>query len=173
MLSKKFTLIGLLIGTLAVGMIIGGYIGARLTVRTFGMMTYAKPEVDTAANAAFEAMWLASLRLGDTNDAISSMENAINIHVSTLAVWDSVIPLDEKTRQARNNWLVPVKVYRQSYPANDSDMELANALLNTIPGRNKTNKCNSVICRLDELRLAKLRTATNSPSGLKTEAQQK
>jgi hypothetical protein len=40
---KKSTLIGLLSGTLAVGMIIGGYRGARLASRAFGMMAYAKP----------------------------------------------------------------------------------------------------------------------------------
>ena len=76
---KKLTLIGLLIGTLAVGMIIGGYVGARLASRAFGMLAYSKPEVDLAANAAQTAAWLAELRLGETNSAINEMENTLNI----------------------------------------------------------------------------------------------
>jgi hypothetical protein len=117
---KKFTLIGLLVGTLAVGMIIGGYVGARVASRAFGMLAYSRPEVDMAANAAQTAEWLAELRLGETNAAIRGMENIMNIQVQTLAAWDSVAMLDEKTRQARDRWLVPVKVYRESYPASGS-----------------------------------------------------
>jgi hypothetical protein len=161
---KKLTLIGLLIGTLAVGMIIGGYVGARLASRAFGMLAYAKPEVDMAANAAQEAEWLAELRLGETNTAVSEMENTMNIQVETLAGWDSVgLAWDEKTRQARDRWLVPVKVYRDSYPASGSDMARANELLSTIPGRNPKSTCKSGVCRLDDLRLAKLQSVTNSP----------
>jgi hypothetical protein len=160
---KKLTSIGLLIGTLAVGMIVGGYVGARLASRAFGMMAYAKPEVDLAANAAQTATWLAELRLGETNTAVSEMENSLNIQVQTLAEWDEVIWLDDKTRQARDRWLVPVKVYRESYPASGSDMARANALLSTIPGRSPTSTCKSGVCRLDDLRLAKLRSVTNSP----------
>ena len=66
--------IGLFIGALAVGLIIGGYVGARLESRVFEMMAYSKPEVDTAYNAAQEANWLAELRLGETNSAIQDME---------------------------------------------------------------------------------------------------
>src|ERR1039457_4650039 len=104
---KKLTLIGLLVGTLAVGMIIGGYAGARLASRAFGMLAYSKPEIDTAAHAAFLAEWLAELRLGETKTAISEMENDLNIQVQTLASWDEAIWLDEKTHQARDRWLVP------------------------------------------------------------------
>jgi hypothetical protein len=160
---KKLTLIGLLIGTLAVGMIIGAYVGARLTSRAFGMLAYAKPEVDMAANAAQTAEWLAELRLGETNTAVSEMESSLNIQVQTLAQWDEVIWLDDKTRQARDRWLVPVKVYRESYPVSGSDMARANELLSTIPGRNPKSTCKSGVCRLDDLRLATLNTKTNSP----------
>lgn len=161
---KKLTLIGLLIGTLAVGMIIGGYIGARLVSRVFGTMAYSKPEVDMAFNAAQEAEWLAELRLGETNTAISEMENTMNIQMETLAQWDSVgLASDEKTRQARDKWLVPVKVYHESYPASGSDMAGANQLLSTIPGQNPKSTCKSGVCRLDDLRLAKSQSVTNSP----------
>jgi hypothetical protein len=160
---KKLTSIGLLIGTLAVGMIIGGYVGARLASRAFGMMAYAKPEVDMAANAAQTAEWLAELRLGETNMAVSLMENSLNIQVQTLAEWDEVIWLDDKTRQARDRWLVPVKVYRESYPASGSDLAGANQLLSTIPGRNPKSTCKSGVCRLDDQRLAAFNTNTNLP----------
>jgi hypothetical protein len=76
---KKLTLIGLLIGTLAIGIGIGGYVGARLAGRAFGMMAYAKPEIDTAVHAAFVAEWLAELRLGETKTAVKEMENDLNI----------------------------------------------------------------------------------------------
>jgi hypothetical protein len=160
---KKLTLIGLLVGALAVGMIIGAYVGARLASRAFGMLAYSKPEVDMAVNAAQEAEWLAELRLGDTKAAISGMENIMNIQMETLAAWDSVVPLDEKTRQARERWLVPVKVYRESYPASGSDLVRANELLSTIPGRNPKSTCKSGVCRLDDLRLSKLHSITNTP----------
>jgi hypothetical protein len=160
---KKLTLIGLLIGTLAVGMIFGGYVGARLASRAFGMLAYSKPEIDAAAHAAFVAEWLAELRLGETNTAVSEMENDLNIQVQTLASWDEVIWLDDKTRQARDRWLVPVKVYRESYPASGSDLAGVNQLLSTIPGRNPKSACKSGVCRLDDKRLAGLNTNTNLP----------
>ena len=160
---KKLTLIGLLIGALAVGMIIGALVGGRLVSIAFGRMAYSKPEVDTAAHAAQVAEWLAELRLGQSTNTISDMENDINIQMETLAAWDSVVPLDEKTRQARDRWLVPVKVYRESYPASGSDLVRANELLSTISGRNPKSICKSGVCRLDDLRLVTLNTKTNSP----------
>jgi hypothetical protein len=160
---KKLTLASLFIGTLAVGMIVGGYIGARLVGRVFGVMAYSKPEVDMAANAAQTAEWLAEFRLGETNTAVSEMENSLNIQVQTLAEWDEVIWLDDKTRQARDRWLVPVKVYRESYPASGTDLVYANKLLSKIPGRDPKSTCKSGVCRLDDLRLGRLQSVTNSP----------
>jgi len=160
---KKLTLIGLLIGTLAIGMIIGGYVGARLAGRAFGMLAYSKPEVDMAANTAQTAEWLAQLRLGEAQAVIKGMENNLNIAMATFASWDSVVPLDEKTRQARDRWLVPVKVYRLSYPASGSDLGAANELLNKISGRSPNSTCKNGICRLDDQRLANLSAKTNSP----------
>jgi len=116
-----------------------------------------------AANAAQEAEWLAELRLGEARNVMGEMENAVNIQVQTLAVWDSVAPPDEPTRQSRDRWLVPVKVYRQSYPAGGDELLQANQLLSGIPGRSPTSTCKSGVCRLDDLRLAKLQSPTNSP----------
>jgi hypothetical protein len=160
---KKLTLVGLLIGTLAVGMIIGAYIGGRLVSIAFARMAYAKPEIDTAFNAGQEAEWLAELRLNEPESVISKMENSMNIAVETLVEWDSIAPPDEQTRQARDRFLVPVKVYRESYPGSGSSVAPANELLNTIRGRNPKSTCKSGVCRLDDLRLAKLHSATNSP----------
>jgi len=160
---KKLTLIGLLIGALAVGMIIGAFVGGRLVSIAFARIAYSKPEIDTAAHAAQVAEWLAEFRLGESTNAISDMENDMNIQMETLAAWDSFAPPDEQTRKARDRWLSPVKVYRESYPASGSDMAHANALLSTIPGRSSTSTCKSGVCRLDDLRLAKLRSVTNSP----------
>jgi len=160
---KKLTLVGLLVGALVVGMIIGAYIGVRLASRAFGMLAYAKPEVDVAANAAQTTEWLAELRLGETNGVVRNMESSVNMQVQTLADWDSVIWLDDRTRQARDRWLVPVKVYRESYPVGGSDMTRANELLGAIPGRNPKSVCKSGVCRLDDLRLAKSQSVTNAP----------
>jgi hypothetical protein len=116
-----------------------------------------------AANAAFEAEWLAALRLGETNAAIGQMENALSVQIQTLATWESVAPPDGQTRQARDRWLIGVKAYRQSYPAIPSEITGANELLSTIPTRKPDSSCKSAVCRLDDLRLARVRATTNSP----------
>jgi len=155
--------VGLLVGFLAMGIIIGGYIGAHYAASAFGAIAYAKPEVEMATNAAQTAEWLAELRLGDTDAVIRSMENSLNLQVQTLAAWDEVIWLDDRTRQARDKWLVPVKVYRDSFPATSGDMSRAEALLSSIPGRDPQSTCKSGVCRLDDLRLEKAKTQAKSP----------
>ena len=160
---KRLTLIGLLIGAVSLGIILGGYVGARLAGLAYGRLAYSKPEVEMAANAAQVAEWLAELRLGESTNVIDEMENNLSIQMQTLATWDYVVPLDDHTRQARDRWLVPVKVYRLSYPASGADVARANDLLNTIPGRSPKITCRSGVCRLDDLRLAKLAGSTNAP----------
>jgi hypothetical protein len=160
---KKWKLFGLLIGTLLVGAIGGGWLGAWWSARVLIRMQTAKPSIDMAFNAAQEAEWLAELRLNEPQTVIKDMENTLNIQVGTLAVWDGVAPPDEKTRKARDNWLVPVKVYRESYPADGKNAASINALLMTVPGRSPKSTCKSGVCRLDDLRLAKSNTITNSP----------
>lgn len=160
---KKLKIIGLLIGTLLVGFVAGGYLGARRTAQVFARMMYAKPEVDQAFNAAQQAEWLAELRLNETNSVMNGMEISMNAEVTAIAEWDGVVTPDEKTRKARDKFLVPVKVYRESYPATGDDARRINDLLSTISGRNPNSTCRSGICRLDDLRLAKSSTITNSP----------
>src|SRR5256885_13109916 len=48
-----------------------------------------------------------------------------------------------------DRWLVPVKVYRLSYPASGTDLDAANELLSKIPGRNPNSTCKTGVCRLD------------------------
>jgi hypothetical protein len=153
---KKIMFIGLFIGTLAVGMVIGAYIGARLTSRAFARMEFSKPEIDMAFNAAQEAEWLAELRLNEPKSVINGMESSMDAQVETLATWDLIAPADENTRKARDRWLVAVKVYRESYPASGDDMARANELLSAIPDRDPKSTCKNGVCRLDDLRLAKL-----------------
>jgi hypothetical protein len=120
-------------------------------------------EVDAASIAAFQAEWLAHLRLGDTQAAIKDMENTMDIQAASLAQWSETSPPDDKTRRARDRWLVPVKLYHQSYPVSGGGADRITAFLATIPGRDPKSACKSGIGRLDDLRLGKLRTATNSP----------
>jgi hypothetical protein len=160
---KKSKLIGLLAGALLVGLVAGGWIGARRTARAMARLIFAKPQVDAAFIAAQQAEWLAHLRLNEQKDVIKDMEQCMDNEVSAIALWDGVATLDEKTRTARDKFLVPIKVYRESYPTTGTDATRINALLTTISGRNPKSTCKSGICRLDDLRLAKLNRITNSP----------
>lgn len=160
---KKLALVGLFVGTLAVGAIVGAWACAWWSGRVFGKMVFAKPEVDVAFQAAQEAEWAATLRLNEANSAITHLENSINIQLATIAAWDAAAPPDEQTRRARDRFLTSVKIYQESYPASGSDAARINALLSTVPGRNPQSACGSAVCRLDDLRLAKLHTTTKSP----------
>jgi hypothetical protein len=151
-----------LIGLFVVGFVVGG-VGISLRWEyVLSRMTVSK-EVEVAAKAAFDAESLAELRLGETNTAIESIEASMDIEVATIAHWAEVSPPDEKTRKARDRWLVPVKVYHESFPARGADVARVSSLLSTVPGRSPSSTCKSGICRLDDQRLATLNTKTNSP----------
>jgi hypothetical protein len=156
---KKLILIGLFVGTFAVGAILGAWWSGRV----FARMVYYKPEFDAAVHAAEEAEWAAALRLNDTKSTIADLETYMNIRLATIARWDEIAPPDEQSRKARDRFLSSVKVYEQSYPASGSDAARINALLSTVPGRNLQSTCKSSICQLDDLRLAKLHAITKSP----------
>jgi hypothetical protein len=119
--------------------------------------------VGQAFIAAQQAEWLAHLRLNETNDVMNDMDKIINTEVSAIALWDGVAKPDDKTRKERDKFLVAVKVYRESYPSTGPGASRINALLDTISGRNPKSTCESGICRLDDMRLAKLNSITNSP----------
>jgi hypothetical protein len=87
----------------------------------------------------------------------------MRIGVITLSEWQETSMLDEKSRTARDKWLVPVRVYHESYPASGAEAERVNSLLSTVPDRKEASTCKSGICRLDDLRLARSQSATNSP----------
>jgi hypothetical protein len=155
---KKLKLIGVFVG----GLVVGGIAVSLWWGHVLSRMTVSK-EVEVAAKAAFEAEWLAELRLDETKNAIQSLETSMDIEVFTIAQWAEVSPPDERTRKARDRWLVPVKVYHESYPARGDEAARVNSLLAKVPGRTPESICKSSICRLDDLRLAKLNTKTNSP----------
>jgi len=144
-------LTGLIVGTVAAGWW-SGHVLSRLTV---------SKEVEAASIAAFQAEWLARLRLNETEEAIKDIERCMDIQVSTLAQWSETIPMDEKTRKARDRWLVPVKVYHESYPVTGDDAAHIQSLLATIPGRSANSTCKSGICRLDDRRVGSLNATTN------------
>ena len=119
--------------------------------------------IDVAFRAAEEAEWAAQLRLNETTNVIDQLERAMSIGVVTLAQWEETAMLDGKSRVARDKWLVPVKVYHESYPVHGNEAERVNSLLATVPDRKSTSTCRSGVCRLDDLRLAKSQSLTNSP----------
>jgi hypothetical protein len=145
------------------GLVVGAAAGCWWSAHVLSRMTLSK-EVDAASMAAFEAEWLARLRLNDPESVIKDIENHMDIQISTLALWNETIPPGEKTRKARDRWLVPVKVYHQSYPVTGDEAARINSLLATIPGRSSNSVCKSGICRLDDRRIALINTDTNSPA---------
>lgn len=142
------------------GLIVGVAIGGWWSARVLSRMTTAK-EVEAASIAAFQAEWLARLRLNETESTIKDIENCMDIQVATIAQWNESSPPDERARKARDRWLVPVKVYHESYPVTGEDSNRVTSLLATVPGRTPNSSCKSGICRLDDRRLG---ANTNAPA---------
>jgi hypothetical protein len=151
-----------LIGLFCTGFIVGGVAVGLWSGYLFSRLTVPK-EVDTAFQAAQQAEWLAELRLGETTNVIKQMENSMDLGVEAIAQRARVSPPDEKTRKSRDGFLTNVKVYHESYPVTAADTASITALLATVPGRNPQSTCKAGICRLDDLRRAKLQSVTNSP----------
>ena len=145
-----------LIGWFAAGLVVGA-VGTSWWWSRVISNQMASKSVEVAFRAAEEVEWLAQLRLNEATNVTEQLEKSINIGVLTLAQWEAVGALDQKSRSARDRFLVPVKVYRQSYPARDDkpgNIEAApiNALLKKIPGRSPNSVCKNGVCRLDDLR---------------------
>jgi len=120
-------------------------------------------EIDLAFQACQQAEWLAHIRLNEAETTMKSIENSMDIEVSTLAQWDVVARPKEEIRLRRDRLLVPVKVYHQSYPAIGDEARAVNSLLATVPDRDVRKQCKSGICRLDDLRRGAAGN-TNSPA---------
>jgi hypothetical protein len=155
---KKLIPIFIFLGGLLVGAVAAGW----WSWHVFSQVTVSKEE-DAASIAAFQAEWLAHLRLHEPETAIKDIESYMDMQVATIAEWNEIKPPDEKMRKILERWLVPVKVYHESYPAVGDNSVQINAFLVTIPGRRTNSTCKSGICRLDDLRRAKQNSATNSP----------
>lgn len=144
---KMLKPVGLFIGGLLVGAIASAWWSSHAFLREPGQKS-----VEMGFRAAQEAEWLAQLRLNETAKVIEQLEEAMDGGVLALARWDEVAALDEGTRQVRDKWLVPVKVYHDSYPARGERAALVNAMLANVPERMARSTCRSGICRLDDLR---------------------
>jgi hypothetical protein len=160
---KKTKLFGLLFAVLFLGLIVGGYLGALIAGRAMGRMQFAKPEVDMAFLTSQESQWAALLRLGETNSAISDLEKTIGIQLGAIASWQSVAPPDQETRKKVAGFLLDPKTYQKSYPIAGANTPQVTALLASVPDRDPHGYCKSGVCRLDDLRLARLSASTNSP----------
>ncbi len=152
-----------LIGIFGGGVVVGAVAVGLWSAHMFSRMTVSKA-VEVAFQAAQQAEWLAELRLGETTNAISSMENSMDDGVVAISQWAAVSAPDEKTRKARDGFLTNVKVYHQSYPVTGGEAASLTAFLATVPGLSPQSTCKAGICRLDDLRLGKSTTITNSPS---------
>ena len=155
---KTLKVAGLFVGGLLLGTIVASWYWWHVMASQM-----SSESIKVAFRASEEAEWAAQLRLDETTNVIAQLEKAMRIGVVTLAEWGETSMLDEKSRIARDKWLVPVKVYHESYPVHGDEAERVNSLLATVPDRKATSTCKSGICRLDDRRLATLTTATNSP----------
>jgi hypothetical protein len=154
---KALKIVGIFFG----GIVFGGFLVGWYAWRVYSMQMVSK-EVDLAFNACEQAEWLALLRLDETAAAIKQMENSTDIAVSTLQQWAEVTTPPETIRLRRDRFLIPVKVYHESYPSVGDEAAAVNSLLATVPDRNLRKECKSGICRLDDLRRAAA-ASTNAP----------
>ena len=110
-----------------------------------------------------QSEYLAELRLGETNQAIAGIESFMDDQVLVLAYLHDTAGLDEDARKKIERSLSPAKVYHESYPVSGDDAASINAMLAKVPGHSPQSTCKSGVCRLDDLRLAKLSAITNTP----------
>ena len=144
--------------------VIGAATGFLWASNAFKKLEVAK-EIEVAAQAGMNAVTLAQLRLNQVTNAIADLENRMDISIGTLASWDQFAPPSAEIGKRRDRWLTSVKVYHQSFPVQNDDTNLVvlvNPFLEKIPGRSPTSTCKGYICQLDDLRLAALKTETNS-----------
>jgi hypothetical protein len=154
---KKLKLTAIFAGGFVIGTIATGWWYSRV----LSTQISAK-EIDFAFQAAEKAEWLAQLRLNQPEIAIKQLEKSMDIQVFTIAQWEHVNTLKSEIRQRRDRFLVPVKVYHESYPPGNEEASVVSALLAQVPGRDTKSHCKSGVCRLDDLRRASPTPTTNT-----------
>ena len=148
---------GIFVGGFVIGTIVTGWWYSRVLSRQI-----SSREIDFAFQAAEKAEWLAQLRLNQPEIAIKQLEKSMDIQVFTLAQWEEVNTLKAEIRERRDRFLVPVKVYHESYPPGGEEANVISAFLKTVPGRDLKKFCKSGVCRLDDLRRASPPPSTNA-----------
>jgi hypothetical protein len=145
----------------AASLLVGAVAGFLWAWHEFKKYEFAQ-EVEVAAQAGMNAILLAQLRLNETTNSISTLENQIYQSMQAMVIWDQALPPDPVIRARRNNWLTPVKIYYQSYPPPGRDAPQILSFLAPIPGRGTNRSSASALDRLDDLRRAGLPSATNA-----------
>jgi len=156
---KKTLIAALAICCLAVGAVAGRW----WAWQSYSQLSDSKDIKTAQMIEVMVAEPLAELRLGETNQAIAGMESFMDDQVLVLAYFHDTAGLDENARKKIERSLSPAKVYHESYPVSGDDAASINAMLAKVPGRSPQSICKSGVCRLDDLRLAKLRVMTNAP----------
>jgi hypothetical protein len=148
------------IGSLAIGV----FAGRIWAWHTYSQLVVSK-QIEAAEIAEYQAQPLAMLRLGETNEAIRTLESFMDEQVLMLEYRrdHDFVPLDAQSKKRVDMWLTPVKIYHENYPVAGEDAASISNFLATVPGRTSPRGCQNAICRLDDLRLNKLDANTNSP----------
>jgi hypothetical protein len=153
----KLKMVLLIAASLMVGAA-AGFLWARHEFKKYEF----SQEVEVAAQAGMNAILLAQLRLNETTNTISTLENQVYQSMQAMVIWDQALPPELVSRARRNNWLTPVKIYYQSYPPPGRDAPQILSFLAPIPGRGTNRSSASALDRLDDLRRASLPPATNA-----------
>jgi len=140
----------------------GVFAGRWWAWRTYSQLVDSK-QIEAAQFAAILAQPLCSLRLGETNSAIQTLQMYMDGQVSMLADLRKTDPLDAKSNERIDRYLTPAKIYHESYPVTGDDAAQINAFLAGVPGRRSPSDCPNVVCRMDDLRHTKQYSVTNSP----------
>jgi hypothetical protein len=146
---------------IAVSLIAGAVAGFLWAANAFKKLEIAQ-EVEVAAQAGMNAITLAQLRLNEATNSIHSLENQIYVSMQAMATWDQVMLPDKITRERRDQWLTPVKIYYQSYPPHGQDAPQILSFLAKIPEHSTNRNRQGALCRLDDLRRAGGPAATNA-----------
>jgi type II secretory pathway pseudopilin PulG len=146
---------------IAASLVVGAVAGFLWARHEFKKYEFAQ-EVEVAAQAGMNAILLAQLRLNETTNSISTLENQIYQSMQAMVIWDQALPPAPVIRARRNDWLTPVKIYYQSYPPQGRDAPQILSFLAQIPGRGTNRSSASALDRLDDLRRAGLPPATNA-----------